>query len=268
MGMGNIHALKVKWSKLEIDADKDMNGKSLTNLNYLNARIFTPESGFQITKSPAGNTFRIITPTGYMDVGSANISHAHFYTDRPSFYFDREVLVNGKVSPYNNDTYDLGEMYRRWLNAWFAGSVGLGVIKSPGSTLTVDVIYDDYYVEVASDHTLKIYDMDVDQIADDWQIGTLSTFTANGVVTGIKIQIKSAATTQDAIYRLYEDGVEIVSFYCGSSADFIIYSAETNSIKRAATYEGKVIKTTKAGIVSIVSRYLYFKKRYLGIKAG
>jgi len=33
--MGNVHMPLLKWSKIKIDADKDMNGKSLLNLNQV-----------------------------------------------------------------------------------------------------------------------------------------------------------------------------------------------------------------------------------------
>ena len=35
------------------------------------------------------------TNDGYIDFGPANTSHAHIYTDRPNFYFNKELLVNG-----------------------------------------------------------------------------------------------------------------------------------------------------------------------------
>ena len=266
--MANIHALKVRWSKVKIDADKDMNGKSLTNLNEVNAQIFSPQNGFQIIKSPERGSIRIITPSGYMDVGPKNPVWAHFYTDRPRFFFDRGVSVCGALFPYVNDRFDLGKVYSRWINAWIGGNLGLGVIKSPGTTLTVDVIFDDAYVEVASKPTETTYDLKSGEDVTDWDIGTLSTYTTNGIITGIKIQIESRSSTYNARYKLYEDGVEILSFYCGNSTTYRIYSAETNTTKKSATYEGRVVKTNDSGTVSIKNRHLYFKKRYLGIKGG
>ena len=266
--MANIHALKVRWSKVKIDVDKDMNGKSLTKLKEVDAQIFSPQNGFQIIKSPDRDSIRIITPSGNMDVGPMGIYHAHFFTDRPSFYFNKNVLVNGDAHPYENEAYNLGEVHRRWLNAWIGGDLGLGVIKSPGTTLTVDVIFDDAYVEVASMPTETTYDLRAGEEETDWKIGTLSTYTTNGIITGIKIQIESRSSTYSAAYKLYEDGVEILSFGCGRSTAYRIYSGETKTTKKSATYEGKVKKSSKDGTVSIKNRQLYFKKRYLGIKAG
>jgi len=55
--------------------------------------------------SPAsGNSLRIDTGTGYIEVGSKNTSHCHFYTDRSNFYFNKELRVDsGIFSSYNED---------------------------------------------------------------------------------------------------------------------------------------------------------------------
>ena len=33
---------------------------------------------------------------GYVDIGPMNTSHAHIYTDRPNFYFNKHIQINGK----------------------------------------------------------------------------------------------------------------------------------------------------------------------------
>jgi len=35
------------------------------------------------------------TPHGYIEFGPANTSYAHIYTDRPNFYYNRAILING-----------------------------------------------------------------------------------------------------------------------------------------------------------------------------
>ena len=37
------------------------------------------------------------TSSGYIDFGPANTSHAHIYTDRPNFYFNKQLLVLGNT---------------------------------------------------------------------------------------------------------------------------------------------------------------------------
>src|SRR5690349_19924681 len=66
--------------------------------------IDTPLEKLHINGSVRGNssggTLRISTGNGYVDVGPANPSWSHFLTDRPSFYFNRPVTVDGSISSY------------------------------------------------------------------------------------------------------------------------------------------------------------------------
>ena len=43
------------------------------------------------------NGIKSSTPYGYIEFGPANTSHAHIYTDRPNFYFNKELLVLGNT---------------------------------------------------------------------------------------------------------------------------------------------------------------------------
>ena len=45
----------------------------------------------------SGAWTRNATPYGYIDIGPANTSYGHIYTDRPSFYFNKELQVNGNT---------------------------------------------------------------------------------------------------------------------------------------------------------------------------
>lgn len=50
------------------------------------------------------NVVKIQSPTGYIEIGSKNTSHCHFYTDRSNFYFSKELQVDsGVVRSYNED---------------------------------------------------------------------------------------------------------------------------------------------------------------------
>ncbi|WP_417655155.1 tail fiber domain-containing protein [Pseudoalteromonas atlantica] len=44
---------------------------------------------------------------GYIDIGPANTSYAHVYTDRPAFYFNKDLEVNGKRVWHNGNTGDI-----------------------------------------------------------------------------------------------------------------------------------------------------------------
>ena len=43
------------------------------------------------------SSLRVSTTHGYIDFGPANTSHAHIYTDRPDFYFNKELKVNNNL---------------------------------------------------------------------------------------------------------------------------------------------------------------------------
>lgn len=45
----------------------------------------------------SNNSLRIQTNSGYVDIGPQNTSYAHIYTDRPQFYFNKDIKGQGKV---------------------------------------------------------------------------------------------------------------------------------------------------------------------------
>ncbi|MGB5819771.1 MAG: tail fiber domain-containing protein, partial [Saonia sp.] len=57
----------------------------------------------QLLEGTSGS-LKVQSPTGYIDIGSKNTSHCHFYTDRSNFYFNKELRVDtGKIGSYNED---------------------------------------------------------------------------------------------------------------------------------------------------------------------
>lgn len=52
----------------------------------------------------SGNAVKIQTDSGYVEIGPQNTTYAHIYTDRGSFYLNKDVLINGnKVWHAGND---------------------------------------------------------------------------------------------------------------------------------------------------------------------
>lgn len=49
----------------------------------------------------ASGTCRVQTASGYVDLGPANTSWAHFNTDRANFYFNKGMSINGVPKRYN-----------------------------------------------------------------------------------------------------------------------------------------------------------------------
>ncbi|MTI30012.1 tail fiber domain-containing protein, partial [Xanthovirga aplysinae] len=60
-------------------------------------------SSLKLTKN-SSNRLVITTPNGYTDIGAGNEAWSHFYTDRPGFYFDKYIAVNGNILNYNNQS--------------------------------------------------------------------------------------------------------------------------------------------------------------------
>jgi len=77
----------------------------------LNTLDFT-HSGYYIKRGDWGP--RIQSPSGWIQFGPANTSHAHIYTDRSNFYFNAMIQVNGGSQMNTNDIraqifYDLND---------------------------------------------------------------------------------------------------------------------------------------------------------------
>lgn len=56
----------------------------------------------------SGNSLRVQTNSGWVDVGPQNTGWMHFQTDRSQFYFNRQIRVDGSIGIYNNSTYLTG----------------------------------------------------------------------------------------------------------------------------------------------------------------
>lgn len=69
---------------------------NMTSIGSVRSTIFYDSSDTGYYWNPATDTsHRFQTPSGYIDIGPKNGAHAHIYTDRDSFYFNKEALING-----------------------------------------------------------------------------------------------------------------------------------------------------------------------------
>lgn len=93
---------------------------------------------------------RISSGHGYVDVGAQNTSHAHFYTDREDYYFNKKVLVDtGYLGSYNDDlrlVTDASETRLTIKND--TGNTGIAV-TDPGEKLEVAGITKTQGIKVA-----------------------------------------------------------------------------------------------------------------------
>ena len=85
------------------DTSYYLNPASTSNLNGLtvNGSLDMTDDSISIDNqkgfSNSGAWTRNQTPHGYIDFGPANTSHAHIYTDRPNFYFNKDLQVSGQT---------------------------------------------------------------------------------------------------------------------------------------------------------------------------
>ena len=125
----------------------------------------------------SGNSLRIQTNSGYVDVGPKNTSWAHFDTDRGKFYFGQDVHVNGQLYFYdagtNNTPY------------WHAGNDGSG---SGLDADTVDGLQASAFTRADT---------------DDYRSGWLGrTAHQTGHLVGGHNNLGSTATTTSPIYTI------------------------------------------------------------------
>ena len=98
--------------KLEVDGNINANELHLNDTNTI------------LKEASSGNSVRIQTNSGYVDVGPKNTGWSHFDTDRGRFYFNKGVDTNGDLRMYSNNTtkienstgyiYELGTRVSTW----------------------------------------------------------------------------------------------------------------------------------------------------------
>ena len=108
----------------------------------VSGRIDIDDSNTQV-KRGSGNSIRLATNSGYIDVGAQNTSYAHFTTDRNLFYFGQAANFAGSVRPHSNNTYDLGTSSLRWRNI-YTGDLNL---SNEGSANDVDGTWGSYTIQ-------------------------------------------------------------------------------------------------------------------------
>ena len=79
----------------------------------------------RITKG-LGDTVRLQTSSGYVDIGPQNTSYAHFQTDRNGFYFNKPLDAASQITVYGTNTFlSVGEGKIAGNIIWHAGNDGV-----------------------------------------------------------------------------------------------------------------------------------------------
>lgn len=91
VGLGGADANPTEYFLLEYGGTlKHSSGSVTVNSNQINS------TGW----------LRVQSPSGYIDIGPANTEYGHIYTDRPEFYFNKGILVNGTAVSLSGHTHD------------------------------------------------------------------------------------------------------------------------------------------------------------------
>jgi hypothetical protein len=69
----------------------------------------------------SGNSLRVRTNSGYVDMGPMNSSYAHFQTDRGNFYFNKRVQFDGGIQAYDTSDYAYFPTYYNWTDTGYYG---------------------------------------------------------------------------------------------------------------------------------------------------
>lgn len=96
--------VNIVGGKLQIDASDVLLNNNNADFSALSVDSlkFSDNSP---TLSESGNYLRVQTTDGYIDIGANNTSYAHFYTDRPSFFFGSTIRSGG--NQFESHTGDL-----------------------------------------------------------------------------------------------------------------------------------------------------------------
>ncbi len=101
-----------------VDSDGDLNfynsGQSTPTVEILdsdnvqiNGELHFNDSNTKLLEASSGNSIRIQTDSGYGEVGSKNTGWFHFDTDRPAFYMNKKLAVNGDIYLYGQTSTKL-----------------------------------------------------------------------------------------------------------------------------------------------------------------
>lgn len=76
---------------------------TITGSNFItNGNYYLVNGNTSLTQG-AGYSQRVITNSGYVDIGPQNTGFCHFETDRPIFYFSKHTTINGPLSIYGTN---------------------------------------------------------------------------------------------------------------------------------------------------------------------
>ncbi len=187
----------------------------------------------------SGSWTRNATPHGYIDFGPANTSHAHIYTDRPNFYFNKALTVNGSSIINQNDIrskifYDVD-------NTSYYADFGSGqiVLGGTGRIQGIDT------VSASTDAANKAY---VDASHPTVNNGTLNMTTSTGLDGGATFTANQSGTSSFAVSLDLSELADMTQTMIGAD-EFIVLDNGAER-RKAANEIGLSIFNNDAGFTT------------------
>jgi len=191
--------------KLEVNGNINANELHLNDTNTI------------LKEASSGNSVRIQTNSGYVDVGPKNTGWSHFDTDRGRFYFNKGVDTNGDLRMYSNNTtkienstgyiYELGNRVLTTASTLDTGTLDTTLIEiATSSNTTVDIS------GFSSSDAIVVLRARQFAIAPPVYVGKISDITTNSTFK----------------HRFYLGSTQLVQYY--RSATQIIFSSFATSV--------------------------------------
>ena len=119
------------WSASTIYAAGDMRAPEFRFTNSTNSGYLTGNGEWGM---------RLVTTDGFIQFGPANSSYAHIYTDRGTFYFNRDLLVNGNtvLTAANYNSYSPTLTGGNASGTWGISVTGNAATATTASNLAAD----------------------------------------------------------------------------------------------------------------------------------
>ena len=156
-----------KWAYIRLYSGTTFGDIAITT----NSSTSSTAGGIELRPSGTESKKGGVTGEGYLftqssghltRIGSVNTAFCHFYTTAQAYYFDKQIAVNGHITPSATFTYDLGATSAAWNRVYsniFVSEIATGtqpfqcVSTTTCTNLNADMI-DGYH---ASDLTRKVY---------------------------------------------------------------------------------------------------------------
>ena len=187
----------------------DLNTSRLTltgDLYVSGSDIYLPDANTHLIEG-AGNSLRVQTADGYVEIGPQNGSYSHFITDLSQFYFNKQIVIAGHDIPYADDTYDLGTNSLKWRNLYIDGTAYLDDISCTDCLNETEI--EDIYVLNSGDTMTGALNMSNNNVTNVGHItindsGANEGLAWNGTAAGWIIDVSpTGRTNADGNLNLY-----------------------------------------------------------------